>query len=107
MSRNYAPLIPSDVNELMDLLGSMLLKAPTFVDSAFPDMNVEKRFLELDGGLQNVRAVVGEDNYARLVDLSQRARTLFESDPEEETGETHEGCRMILQMWELLRDFVQ
>lgn len=41
---------------------------------------------------------MGEENYARLVDLVNRAKLLFEADPEDVTGQADEGHRLLLEM---------
>ena len=101
----YKTYVPQTTGELWDLLGSMMLGAPTFKDRTgyFPERNIETTFVALEGGLNAVRKKVGEERYAALVALSQRMRPLFEADPEEMTGEASAGMQLLRDMEDILR----
>ena len=79
MPRPYKPLIPQNVGEIMDKLGSMMLSAPTFNDPYFTERSVETEFSALNEGLAVVRGNLGEERYAKLIDLSNRMRAHFEA----------------------------
>jgi hypothetical protein len=101
----YEPYIPQTTGELWDLLGGMMLDAPTFKDETgyFPGRSIETEFVALNGGIDAVRKKVGEERYAALVALSARMRALFEADPEDNTGDTQAGRQLIHEMEAILR----
>jgi hypothetical protein len=96
--RRYKPYIPKDPGELMDQLGFMVLKAPTFKDDFYVDRNVDTVFLALNGGLSNIRAGLGEELYATLVGFSDQVRAHFEADPTNSNGRTREGRKLLHEM---------
>jgi len=95
--------IPQDVGELRDFLTSFMSAAPTFVDPDFTWMTIDTQFLTLHDGLQVVRARIGEASYAKAIEISGRMRALFEADPEDKTGQAHEGCLLIWEIDKLLK----
>jgi hypothetical protein len=96
--------IPSDVGEVLDHLSSMLLGAPTFLDRTgyFPYRNLDYDFQQLTEGLSNIRQTLGEERYNELMRMSDQMRALFEADPEDKTGETLKGCKIIHEMEDIL-----
>ena len=104
MMTRYVPAIPQTIGDLYDLLGSMMLSSPTFVDKTgyFPWFNLELTFSELNQGLALQRKRLGEERYMALREMSDRMRALFEADPEDVTGDAKKGRRIILEMEELL-----
>jgi hypothetical protein len=101
----YRPYIPQSIGELMDKLGSMMLGAPTFKDKTgyFPARNIDTTFFALNEGLLAVRKKFGEERYATLRALSDKMRALFEADPEDKTGDTQAGRKIIHEMEDILR----
>jgi len=97
--------IPEDVDEVIDQLIHMLLAAPKFRDKTgyFPDRSLEYDFQQLNGGLKNIRPKLGEERYQELAGMSHRMRALFDADPEDKTGETLEGRKIIQEMEDILR----
>jgi hypothetical protein len=97
--------IPSDVGEVLDHLIHMLLGAPKFQDKTgyFPYRNLDYDFQQLSGGLSNIRQTLGEDRFHELMRMSGEIRTLFEADPENETGETWKGREIILKMEDIVK----
>lgn len=83
----------------------MLLGAPKFQDKTgyFPYRNLDYDFQQLIGGLNNARQALGEERYNELLRMSENMRALFEADPDDKTGETLEGCKIIHQMEDILR----
>jgi hypothetical protein len=97
--------IAKDIQELLELLTSMLLKAPKFQDKTgyLPFLNLEYVFMQLHEGLRYNQGVLGEERYNELMRMSDQMRALFEADPEDKTGETLEGCKIIHKMEDILR----
>ena len=89
----------------MDHLGWMLLRSPKLVDNTghFPFLNLDYVFEELNDGLALNRTALGEERYQELIGMSDRMRALFEADPEDKTGETAMGCKIILEMEDIVR----
>lgn len=105
MAGDYKRYVPQTVGELMDLLGAMMLTSPTFKDDTgfFFERDINTTFEALYSSLEGLRRKLGEERYAKLVDLAQRMRTLFEADPEDKTGETIKGRQLIVEMEKVLR----
>jgi hypothetical protein len=97
--------IAQNIRELLDLLVSMLLSAPKFLDKTgyFPYMNLEYVFRELHEGLNHNRRTLGEERYHELMRMSDRIRALFEADPEDKTGETRKGRDIIYEMEDMVK----
>jgi hypothetical protein len=98
--------VPQNIPDLLDLLTSMLLSAPKFIDKTgyLPFLNLDYVFQELHAGLAYNRRTLGEERYHQLMQMSDRMRALFEADPEDKTGETLQGCKVIHEMEDLLRE---
>jgi len=97
--------VPQDANELLEFVVSMLSSAPEFKDKTgyFPHQDLDYVFRQLTGGLIHNRQTLGEERYQELTRMSARMRALFEADPEDKTGETLEGCKIIHAMEDILR----
>ncbi len=87
----------------------MLVSAPRFLDKTgyFPYMNLEYVFQQLNQGFGHNRLTLGEERYNDLMRMSDQMRALFEADPEDKTGETLKGCKIIQEMEEILRQVQQ
>ncbi|MDQ0250369.1 hypothetical protein J2W22_002433 [Sphingomonas kyeonggiensis] len=94
--------VPGTLGEIYDLLGSMVLSAPTFTDPSFPNRDLNNRFLQLTLGFDAVRTKIGEDHYNVLTNLSLRAKVLFEHDQNDSNGKTDEGRTILFQIEELI-----
>jgi hypothetical protein len=83
----------------------MLVSAPKFLDKTgwLPFLNLDYVFQQLDEGLSHNRRTLGEERYHELMRMSDRMRALFEADPEDKTGETMKGCKIIHEMEDMLR----
>lgn len=103
---NPNPYIPQSLSEIWDLLGSMWLSAPTFLDKLgdFPERNIDSEFHILVESFGIVRKKLGEERYARLVDLAGRAKALFAADPEDKTGDSDAGRRLLSEIEELVQE---
>lgn len=98
--------IPGDIQELLVLLGSMLMSAPKFEDRTgwLPFLNLEYVFKQLDEGLARNRSTLGEGRYRELQRMSGEMRALFVADPDDTTGDTLRGCKIIHMMEDILRE---
>ncbi len=96
--------VPQNVGELRDILSLMLLSAPKCLDNTgyFPYQNLDYVFQRLVAGLEHNRATLGEERYRQLIEMSDRMRALFEADPDDKTGETLQGCKIIHAMADIL-----
>jgi hypothetical protein len=104
MIPSRAPHTPQDVEEIIDLLGMMMLYSPTFIDQSgfFSGRNVETVFHALNEGLRLVDRDSNEVVYRELRAMSDRMRTHFEADPENKTDDTLKGRALIREMTDLL-----
>ena len=104
MSKPYKRYVPKNISELDDLLGSMMLQSPTFLDKSgyFSKQNIENTFDAFNEGLESVRREIGEDMYLKFREMSDRMRAHFKADPENKTGDASKGCAIIREMEELL-----
>lgn len=103
---NPEPYIPQSLSEIYDLLGSMMLHAPTFVDELghFPERNIDSEFHELVESFGVVRKKLGEERYARLIDLAGRAKALFAADPDDDNGKADEGRKLLAEIEDLIQE---
>lgn len=69
------PYISASLSEINDLLGSIILDGPKFVDllGEFTDWNIDSMFDKLHQGLDVVRKKLGGDRYGRFR-ISRNAR---------------------------------
>jgi hypothetical protein len=91
------PYIPASLSEIGDVVGSMVLGAPTFIDRLgdFPHRNIDSEFNKLTEGFALVRKRLGEERYARLIDLTDRAKALFAADQDDTNGKTDQGRELL------------
>jgi hypothetical protein len=96
---------PEDIQEVLVLLGWILVKGPRFIEKSgyFQSVSVEYVFDRLKEGLGNVRGRLGEERYQQLMQMSDQIQTLFEADPDDKTGETLQGCKINHQIEDTLR----
>ena len=96
--RNPDPYVPETLSEIYDLLGSLYLGAPTFLDDSgyFPGRNIESEFFVLVQSFNKVRTKVGDEQFKQLLDLATRAKALFEGDPADDNGKADEGRKLLL-----------
>jgi hypothetical protein len=96
--------IPENLGDVDDQLGSMMLDAPLFTHSPSRIRHtLELAFLKLNEGLKRIRSDLGDELYERLARMSDQMKALFQADPEDKTGETAAGQRIIMQMQELIQ----
>lgn len=99
------PYIPASLSEIYDVLGSMVLDAPTFLDRLghFPKRNIDTMFHMLTEGLATCRKKLGEAPYAETIDLAARAKALFAADQDDTNGKTDEGRALLFEMEDVLK----
>lgn len=101
------PYIPKTLGEIYDQLGAMVLHVPRKFKKKtgyFPETFLEADFYELNNGLKLVREKLGEDNHAKAIDMSARAKALFEADPDMKTGQAEDGIVLLDEISDLIRD---
>ena len=109
MIPSRAPHTPRDIEEIIDLLGMMMLYSPTFIDQSgfFSGRNVETVFQALNEGLLLVHGECKGGIYNELRTMSDRMRTHFEADPGNETDDTLKGRRLITEITDLLIQYLR
>ena len=102
---NPNPYVPTTLGEIYDQLGSMILFAPTFIDTLghFPERNVDTEFSTLIDGFGLVRKKLGDEKYLALVDLAGRARALFAADQDDRNGKTDEGRALLFEIEDIIK----
>lgn len=97
--------IPASLSEIYDFLAPLIGDAPTYVDDTgtYPSQNLDSRFSQLTEGFVRVRAKVGEERYAALIDLAARAKALFADDPEDKNGKTDQGIKLLWEIEDIIR----
>jgi hypothetical protein len=100
----YKPYIPQNIGEILDAVGYMMLASPAFKDKTgyFPQKNIHTAFSSLNEGLWTLREKLGEKDCNALKDLSDKMRTMFESDTDDRTGDTQAGRMLIHEMEAIL-----
>jgi hypothetical protein len=83
----------------------MLLGAPKFADKTgyLPFIDLTYLFRQLTEGFGNIRPEIGDERYMNLIQMFDQMQALLEADPEDRTGETAQGCRIIHAMEDILR----
>lgn len=102
--QNPNPYIPASLSELYDLLGSMILWAPTFdKDGDDPEYDIETEFYSLTEGFGKVRGKLGEEPYAQVMDFAAKAKALFAEDPNDENGKTDQGRDLLFEIEDIIQ----
>ncbi len=102
---NPDPYVPATLSEIYDLLGSMILGAPTFIDRTgyFAERNLESEFHILISSFDRVRPKLAEDRYTALLDLAGRAKSLFAEDQDDKNGKTDEGRALLFEIEDIIQ----
>ena len=97
--------IPASLGEIYDLLGAMISDAPTFIDdlSEFPERNIDTVFRQLTESFDIVRKKVGEERYATLTNIAERAKALFLADPNVGNGKTDQGRELLFEIEDIVQ----
>jgi hypothetical protein len=98
--------VPQNLGALRDLLSTILLSAPKFLDETgyFPYRDLDYVFQQLLAGLSHNRAALGQERHHQMTKMADRMRTLFEADPDVKTGDTAQGYKIIHEMEDILTD---
>ena len=101
---NRDPYVPKGVSEIIDHLALMMLKSPKFKDDSgyFPEQSIDTVYFSLNEGLKLIRKKLGEERFARLMEMSDRMRAHFEADPEDVTEDGLAGRAIIEEMENIL-----
>ena len=101
---SYNPYVPQDPEELVDLIGSMVLASPRFIDTSgfFPEKNLETVYFALGEGLKAARAELGEARYATLIDAAEQTRGLFAAAVDEDADDVLTGRTLLLDMIDII-----
>lgn len=104
--RNQQPYVAKSLSEIYDLLSAFIGDAPRMEDRLdhFSYYNIDTRFDQLVQSFGVVRKKLGEERYARLVDLAARTKALYLEDPEDTNGKTMEGIKLVWEMEEVIQD---
>ena len=100
MIKNRSIYVPQHPSELRDLLSSMLLQSPTFLDKIgyFPDQSIDSVFFELNEGLLACRTKLGQHRYEAMRALSAQV-WVTEIDPINALQAAMEGFRVVTMDW--------
>jgi hypothetical protein len=100
------PYIPQTTGEIYDSLARFIGDSPKFEDkTGFErDRTIETEFYALYEGWKNVRKKLGEEDYARALVITAKMKEMFLADPEDVTGETHEGRKLVWQLEDIIRE---
>lgn len=103
---NPNPYIPASLSEINDQIIVMIVEAPAFIDrtGVFPERNIDSQFHVLVEGFGRVRRKLGDERYAKLVDLAARAKVLFAADQEDTNGRTDEGRALLMEIEDVLNE---
>lgn len=101
---NLDPYIPASLSEIYDMLASVRGGAPTFIDPDFPERDIDSEFQILDESFGVVRKKLGEERYARLIDLSARTKASFAADPDGTNGKTNEGHKLLTEIEDIIQE---
>jgi hypothetical protein len=109
VQEKYEGYIPEEETELYDKLGAMLLSSPKFVGDPvyFPYLTIHTEFKTLDAGINLLRPQLGEELHSNLITMSAEAKRLFEADPDDKTGDTEKGQKIILDMLDLVEELIR
>lgn len=104
--RIHARYVPQSLSEIYDYLAGTLGGAPKFVDDTgfFPDRNIDTEFAVLVAAFDKARGKLGEERYAKLIDLATKTKALFLADPNDDNGKALEGCKLIWEIEDIIQD---
>ncbi len=98
--------VPKTLSEIYDYLAGTRGNAPSFVDRTgfMPEHNIDREFEGLLKGIELNRKKLGEERYARLIDLAARMKATFAADPEDKNGKANEGFLLLNQLEDEIQD---
>jgi hypothetical protein len=88
----------------MDQVVPMMGDAPKFADDSgyFPEQNIDTEFRALIEGFGNVRDKIGEEQYAKAIDIAARMKALFLEAADEDDPKTMEGILLIHELIDII-----
>lgn len=100
----YEPYIPETLSELMDQVVPMMGDAPNFEDESgyFPERNIDTEFRALVEGFGMVRDKIGEEQYAKAIDIAARMKALFLDAVDEDDPRTMQGILLIHELIDII-----
>lgn len=101
---SYKPYVPETLSELMDQVVPMMGDAPNFKDDTgyFPGKNIDSEFYALIEGFGKVRDKIGEDRYAKALDIAARMKAIFLEAEDEDDPKTMQGIYLIHELMDLI-----
>jgi hypothetical protein len=101
---SYKPYVPETLSELMDQVVPMMGDAPNFKDDTgyFPRKNIDSEFYALIEGFGKVRDKVGEDRYAKALDIAARMKAIFLEAEDENDPKTMQGIYLIHELIDII-----
>jgi hypothetical protein len=82
----------------------MIGGAPTFKDESgyLPDQTIDTEFYALSEGFGKVRDKIGEDQYAKALDIAARMKALFLEAADDDDPKTMEGIMLIHELIDII-----
>lgn len=101
---DYTPYIPETLSEVMDHVVPMMGDAPKFKDETgyFPRQNIDTEFYALIEGFGKVRDKIGDDRYAKAIDIAARMKAIFLEAENENDPKTMQGIYLIHELMDLI-----
>ena len=101
---NPNPYIPETLSELMDHVVPMMGDAPLFKSQSayLPNQSIDTEFYSLVEGFGKVRDKIGEDRYAKAIDIAARMKAIFLEAEDENDPKTMQGIYLIHELMDLI-----
>ncbi|MEG8040897.1 hypothetical protein QP166_16710 [Sphingomonas sp. LR60] len=98
------PYVPETLSELDDYVVPMMGNAPFFKDesSYLPDRSIDTEFYGLIEGFGRVRDKIGEEQYAKAIDIAAHMKALFLEAADEDDPKTMEGIMLIHELIDII-----
>ena len=97
--------VPSTIEDLHDELYTLRTMRAAMKHDVFPSLNDGVAFQIFREGLTRLKSRLGDQAHDKLLGLLDRAEKKFRSDPDEVSGEAHQGFLLITEMEEFLMDW--
>lgn len=97
--------IPSTIGELHDYLYMLRIMRAAMTHDVFPKLNDGVAFEVFREGLRRLKERLGNEAYNKLLNLLDSVEQKFRQDPDESSGEAHEGFLLITEIEEYLMDW--
>lgn len=97
--------IPSTISELHDYLYMLRIMRAARKHEVFPKLNDGVAFEVFREGLRRLKSRLGDEAHDKLLRMLDQVENKFRLDPDEKTGEAHQGFLLITEMEEFLMDW--